>query len=748
MKNIKKYVKSLKILYPIFILFAFAIILINAKNMWMALMSITVIIILASIIIYITVEYEEDNERITESLMNYRNAIQSDSVIVLEANLSKDILINGAWKDDKGNFVELRDIMGLETPCSYDKYIMEWKRLFVPNDPDDVFYKSTDRKMLLKYFDEKRNEIFFDYKANSISGRQHYLRRNIYMIKNKSGDVIAYTTVKDISEIGRVKEQEGTIIQAVSTDYENVDIVFISQEEDAKYGELFNHKRTPEFAEIMTKEWTESKNFFERVSKTYDNLETLGKYQCIERMSKQAIFESFNKGRVHVFNFRVLKGTTYYYYQERLIPIRNASGKIYAMLDGIRSTDEETRKEMEIMANLEEARNAAEEANKAKSTFLFNMSHDIRTPMNAILGFTRMAKKYINDSELVLTCMEKTELAGEQLLEIINDVLEMSRIEAGKFDINEETVSVSHALDGVNPLMETLAITKSIDYSSSVHDISHEYVWLDRVHYNRVLMNLINNAIKYTSEGGKVNVDVTMADEETGTVLITKVSDTGIGMSEEFCKHLFEEFTREQSSTVSKQQGTGLGLAITKRIVDSLKGSIDVTSRKGEGSVFAVTLPVKVAENIEIEERDLSDAKNSEQEENRCKLQGKRILLVEDNELNRMIATDILEEEELKVEEATDGCDAVEIIKEKGFDYYDFVLMDIQMPIMNGYEAAKRIREMQKEDESLTIIALSANAFEEDKKRAIEAGMDAHIAKPIRVEELINVLASLADRPR
>ena len=382
----------------------------------------------------------------------------------------------------------------------------------------------------------------------------------------------------------------------------------------------------------------------------------------------------------------------------------------------------------------------AEESSKAKTSFLFNMSHDIRTPMNAIIGFTRIAKKHIDEKDKVVDSLNKIEVSNSNLLNLINDILEMSRIEAGVLDISNEPIDIHECHAYINPMLESLAIDKSLDYTHVIKNVKNRYIFTDVQHLNRILTNIVTNAIKYTPAGGRVSFTTEQISEVIDGVASYRftVSDTGVGMSEDFMKHMFEEFSREKTSTISKQQGTGLGLAITKRIVDAMDGRIDVSSKVNEGSTFIVTLPIQVMSEEEIEKYIATDTRNIGDHESL--LRGKKALLVEDNELNREIAEEVLAEEGVQVDMSEDGALAVERIKEVGTEYYDFILMDIQMPVMNGYEATKAIRQLENGDKAV-ILAVSANAFVEDKEKAKQAGMNDHVAKPLNIDELIDTIS-------
>ena len=389
------------------------------------------------------------------------------------------------------------------------------------------------------------------------------------------------------------------------------------------------------------------------------------------------------------------------------------------------------------------ARIEAESSSRAKTEFLFNMSHDIRTPMNAILGFTDIALNHIDEPDRVGDSLRKIRLSGGHLLKLINDILEMSRIEAGRMEIVTAPLNVYEVTEGVVTMSRSLAATKDITFNVTLGDLKDPYIYSDELHTNQIVINLISNAIKYTPSGGTVDYGIEQITEPTDGIARYRftVKDNGIGMSEEFQKHLFESFSREQTATVSKQEGAGLGLAIVKKIVDLMNGTITVRSRPGEGSVFVVELPFRVMDAEAIEAFEASHKKDAAAAEE-ISFDGQRVLLVEDNEMNREIATEILKETGLVIDTAEDGAIAVRRVMEKGASYYDFILMDIQMPVMDGYEATAEIRKMPGA-EKLPIIALSANAFKEDAERSLAAGMNAHVAKPIDVKTLFETIQRL-----
>ena len=389
---------------------------------------------------------------------------------------------------------------------------------------------------------------------------------------------------------------------------------------------------------------------------------------------------------------------------------------------------------------LSEAVRAAETANRAKSTFLSNMSHDIRTPMNAIIGFTTLAVSNIDDKKRVRDYLGKILSSSNHLLSLINDILDMSRIESGKIHLEETEVSLSDVLHDLKTIISGQIYAKQLDLYMDAMDVKDEDVYCDKTRLNQVLLNLLSNAVKFTPAGGTVSVRLKQFPgtvKDSGLYEI-RVKDNGIGMSTEFVKKIFSPFERERTSTVSRTQGTGLGMAITKNIVDMMGGTIDVQTEQGKGTEFIVCLPFRIQSEKHHTEKIAEDtilpAAGSD-------FRGKRILLVEDNELNSEIAVELLNAYGFVVDTAENGAEAVEKVKNSTPGNYDLVLMDVQMPVMNGYEATKQIRALN--DPALagiTILAMTANAFNEDRKKALECGMNGFLSKPIVIEELIGTL--------
>lgn len=379
----------------------------------------------------------------------------------------------------------------------------------------------------------------------------------------------------------------------------------------------------------------------------------------------------------------------------------------------------------------------AENANKAKTNFLNNMSHDIRTPMNVILGYNQLMKEGLTDPKL-LDYQKKIELSGKLLLSIINNVLDMARIESGKMEIDENVERMGDILEEVDSVFASVAKEKNIQIKSEMH-VTHRNVVCDGTKIREILSNLVSNALKYTPDGGTVTIKVQElpGDKEGYVKIKTEVADTGIGMSKEYIPLMFDSFSRERNTTIGKVGGTGLGMSIVKRIVDMMGGTIEVESEPGKGSCFTVILQHRLADEI------CEEKKPSQKQDVSGKiLKGKRILLAEDNDLNAEITMTVLENEGLLIDRVEDGVQCVDQIDQMPAGTYDLILMDIQMPKMDGYQATKQIRQFaDKEKAGIPIIAMTANAFQEDVQASLDAGMNAHIAKPVDTQILKEMIA-------
>ena len=390
----------------------------------------------------------------------------------------------------------------------------------------------------------------------------------------------------------------------------------------------------------------------------------------------------------------------------------------------------------ELNAKLQVAVENAESANRAKSTFLFNMSHDIRTPMNAIIGYADLASRHLDDPAKLEKYMENIQVCGQNLLMLLNNVLDLARIENDKTEMEYSVSDVDKDFRNCIAMFRNQADSKGQTLTVTTH-LLHPYVYVDIPHLTEVCTNLVSNAVKYTGAGGTICCDITQkpGEKEGWCDTVVTVADNGIGMSQEFQKHIFEPFERERTSTVSKVEGSGIGMGIVKKLVGLMGGTVEVESRIGVGSTFTVTIPCRIASEDEIQaKREINPS------DQKC-LCGTRILLTEDNDLNAEIATELLQEEGCTVDRAKDGVECVDMLEKAANGTYQLILMDIQMPVMNGYDAAKKIRRMDDPQKAnIPIIAMTANAFTEDRQAALDAGMNDHIAKPINMNVLVPTL--------
>jgi len=607
---------------------------------------------------------------------------------------------------------------------------------------------SLSKKNILREFNQK-NTFFINYRLSLPNGTISYFQ--IKITKTSEWDsrktfIIGIHNVDDetkanLEQLDKIKKQTEVnlqlngVINSLSNDYES--IFYIDADNDRVYD-----FRTSDF--IKTK--------FSHLNEVYISVE---KFKSILRkITKENIAEEYQEHLSSITSIRklrtILKDNPAYYYDFKI----NVDSKdMYFQMKltqnlrnsdlvlAFKNIDSQRRAEIQQQKALENARLRAEAANKSKSTFLFNMSHDIRTPMNAIIGYSNMAERYADNPERVVECLEKVKVSSDHLLKLINDVLDMARIENGKIKIEEKPINLHSCINSIVEMEMVNAKKNELDLSVNYENVKTDYIFADSFRIDQILLNIIGNSIKYTRPGGSITVTVKeLPSKKAGFAAYDfKVEDTGIGMTQDFLKHIFEMFSRERNTTDSGIQGTGLGMAIVKNLVDLMNGSINIESKLHRGTIVTVHFEFK----IQTEKQFKTDNQN-ENTSSIISLENKRVLLVEDNELNREIARDILQEEGIIVDEADDGTVAVEKFSNSKSGYYDFVLMDVQMPFMDGFQATKLMRsESDPKKANIPIIAMTANAFDEDKTKALQAGMDAHLPKPIKPKLLFQTISDL-----
>ena len=603
-----------------------------------------------------------------------------------------------------------------------------------------------DKERVWKCVSELRNagdSATVEYRMRHKDGRVRHIMENVKLMQD-NGEPFFYRVFLDYTD-QKVKEQEQIrhqleMLQALSIDFNfvcffdmdtGVGTPIRMHDEDMDYNEEFPLDGGMEF-------YTQNVVYEE------------DRERFREMASAQRLEQELEDKRIYYVKYRIMNEGEIMYYQLKAVRVGDWE-KNHGILVGFRSVDDETREEIKKKHLLEDALSQSNRASKAKSEFLSNMSHDIRTPMNAIVGFTTLAISHIEQKGMVEEYLKKIMMSSKHLLSLINDILDMSRIESGKMHLEETLCSLTEILDSLKNIMITDAHAKNLELNIDMEDVSDDEIYCDKLRLNQVLLNLLSNSVKYTEAGGAVSLRVI---EKPGAPLGSAnyefyVKDTGIGMSAEFVSRIFEPFERERNSTINKIQGSGLGMAITKNIVDMMNGSIEVKSEQGKGTEIIVLLTFRLCSGEKKQiGADLRKCLNTVANVQEAPKDGKkpkgRLLLAEDNELNQEIMLAVLEEVGYLVDVADNGQIAVDMLKKSKPGYYQMILMDVQMPMMNGYEATVTIRGLDdKELASIPIIAMTANAFDEDKRMALSSGMDGHIAKPIDIGNFLYTLEDI-----
>ena len=654
---------------------------------------------------------EERNQMLTALTMEYTTVIVGD----LMENTMVVVKHDGHMYDHGG-----LDDFSSEDKMNYTRCLRDfYDRVLVKESCKDFLDILSPVPFMNALLKNETVELQYQIYPNSNGYESLYARAiRLYDEKHHFRFVMGFRPMDEVRKKENVLELQREIIEGISKDYFSVLLVDLENGQIYSYREAgSNGKRIADFCRSYHDRWTELLPAY-----ATQLVSDASREDFLEELSFEKL-KSCNED--YSFTYEYMSDEGILYYQAHVSYVKKKD-RTRAVVIGTRNIDDLIKKERLQKEQLKEAYIRAENASKAKTDFLNSMSHDIRTPMNVILGYNQLMKRQLTDPVLV-DYQKKIEQSGNLLLSIINDVLNMARIESGKSVLSESSESIVDMVEEVTNVFGAMALEKEIVLDTKI-DIVHKQVLCDSTKVKEILVNLIGNAIKYTHSGGRVTVDVKELEcskDGYGTYQI-QIIDTGIGMSESFIPTLFEAFTREATGDII---GTGLGMPIVKKLVDMMGGTIDVESKLGEGSTFTITIDHKLVEEerSEIRQKNLMNSEYS--------LKGKHVLLAEDNGLNAEFAKIILEDCGLHVDLARDGLECVGKVVQKPVGSYDFILMDIQMPNMNGYLATQKIKTIP-EKNTIPIIAMSANAFDEDKKQALNAGMDGYISKPIDMDKL------------
>ena len=648
---------------------------------------------------------------------------------------------------DSYNVRVIRDVAEIIFP--FDDVVDRWVRETVHPDDKERIKSTINMENLRKIFSEQKQYV--GTYRNIEDGVQHYYQYDFRRVGDTENIVAGFRLIDAIVEEQTAREKkEKELIEANLREEKEHSEVMSSL--STIYSTIFRADIDTSRYDILT--CVPLMRKVVAASGNFDDVkdEIIASFIEPEFRDSMRAFLDFNTLSERLKDVNTItmdyKAPAGQWIQARIVvKRRDNEGVAREILYVARDVTEEKVRDLEQQEALTHALVAAQQASKAKTTFLNNMSHDIRTPMNAIIGFTALAQTHIDDRIQVQDYLDKINTSSTHLLGLINDILDMSHIESGKVKLKETAVHIPGLLHDLCTMLQGLVNSKNQKLSVDTLKVIHEDVLTDKIRLNQVLLNIVGNAIKFTQSGGDIIIRLIEkpCSLKNYATYEFSVRDNGIGMTQEYLGHIFETFSREHSSTVSGIQGSGLGMAITRNIVDMMGGDIRVESEEGKGSLFTVTMNLRLAGEI-VKNEPAAALPGEKEKKKTYDYSGRRALLVEDNELNREIAISLLEETGMLVDSVNDGDVAVSTINQQPSDKYDLIFMDIQMPKMDGYTATREIRTLpDNKKAAIPIVAMTANAFEEDKRKSYEAGMDGYISKPVSITAIAKVLDEIFD---
>ena len=737
--------------------------------------------------------YEDTPENRSTWESRYLDVLKKDAVGLYEINFTKYQILSGKSTNQDMFYTA----PGMEIPGPLDVHLRSWRERIVETGDREYFDSIMNRQNILDRFSEGRGDYDFSYRILDRNGKPYYLRESILLTQDENtGDVVGVFVLRDITAQKQVEEESDRrkrMISALSRDYTTAFLVNLESDSYVIYRR--NETVMRKYSDCFVPSYADTVDAFVEKGVFHQDQE-----KFIHFLRPDVLRRNMEGKEVFSFIFRTQDSGGAFYQQAKIVRTGTLDTPLSELIIGFADKTEEKRSEEQQRALLENALERATNADRAKSIFLTNMSHDIRTPMNAILGFTHIAMGHLDEKERVLDCLHKIIDSSDHLMNLINNVLDMSRIESGRLELHEVDADLNDTITYVRSALLPQIREKEQNFVVCAESVSGMKYRFDPLVFRQLLLNLLGNAVKYTGPGGKISLEIAEeAPAPAGYASISiRVRDNGIGMSRDFVARIFEPFERENNSTLSRVPGNGLGMAICKGIVEAMGGTIDIQTEQGKGTEIIIHLFLHLQEKDDLflpsdllsgtdsvadagsrgadtapdfdssyrAESGTDPAKEPDKEDKEIEEtvpgqipkkgepdlsarelfveldpRGKRILVVEDNELNMEIACEILREAGFETDCAVNGREAVRKVAVSRKGYYDVILMDVQMPVMDGYEATARIRGMQDLDHAgIPIIAMTANVFEEDMRKCLEAGMDAFIAKPVDIQTIIRTL--------